>query len=189
MIRTLAFRLLAIAPLFAGTQAIAQTCPAGNPRVAPDSRYTRAEPVSGQRVVTDTATGLVWKECAEGQTGPGCGGGTTSIMDWKSALATARNSTWAGYNDWRLPNVNELLSLAETGCYSPGINTNYFPNTGNSLYWSSTGFSLADAYQSAGGSVVPIPKGAQVPVRLVRGGQWLDSFDAVLLFADGFEGN
>lgn len=194
MNRMPAFLLLAFATLFAGTQALAQTCPDGNLRVAPDSRYTRSEPVAGERLVTDTVTGLVWKECVEGRTGAGCGGGWSAAMNWAGALAAAGSSTWAGYNDWRLPNINELYSLVETGCHSPGINTSHFPDTStNVIYWSSSTHA-ADASLARGvhfdfGLLGTLNKSANAEVRLLRGGQWLDAFDAARLFADGFEGD
>ena len=194
MNRTPAFLLLAFATLFAGTQALAQTCPGGNPRVAPDSRYARSEPVAGERVVIDTATGLVWKECVEGRSGAGCGDGWSAAMNWANALVAASNSTWGGYDDWRLPNINELYSLVETGCQSPGINTSHFPDTSkNGIYWSSSSHA-ADASLARGvnfefGLLNTLNKSANAEVRLVRGGQWLDAFDAVVLFADGFVGD
>jgi len=182
-----------LATRFADTRALAQTCPAGNPRVAPDSRYTRVEPVTGQRVVTDTATGLVWKECNEGQTDAGCGGGSINYMIWASAVAAARNSTWAGYDDWRLPNINELHSLVETGCHDPGINTSYFPNSDWDFHWSSTTFrtnaSVAWSVRFNYSYLGADSKSNNGAVRLVRGGQWLDSFDADQLFTDGFDGD
>lgn len=194
MNRTPVPRLVALATLLASAQALAQTCPAGNPLVAPDSRYTRSEPVAGQRVVTDTATGLIWKECVEGRTGAGCVGDASATMTWASALAAARSSTWAGYGDWRLPNINELSSLVESGCHSPSINSSYFPNTStNAIHWSSTTYgpnaSFARAAGFGDGAHGAINKTANVELRLVRGGQWLDAFDAALLFADGFEGD
>ncbi len=41
--------------------------------------------------------------------------------------------------DWRLPNVKELRSIADTSKASmPAINTAYFPDTAAASYWSST---------------------------------------------------
>ena len=190
---TSALLLSVVAAILAGSQALAQTCQEGNPRVAPDSRYARSEPVPGERVVTDTLTGLVWKECVEGRTGAGCGTGWGAVMTWASALATAEDSHWAGYSDWRLPNINELSSLVETGCHSPSINTGLFPRiTVDSVVWSSTTHPLnapiARAINFELGLHGSIDKNGHYEVRLVRGGQGLDAFDAAILFADGFEG-
>ena len=56
---------------------------------------------NGDEIITDTKTGLVWQKnyTAEG------------YIYWKDSLSYCENSTYAGYSDWRLPNVNELMSL------------------------------------------------------------------------------
>ena len=79
-------------------------------------------------------------------------------MDWEAALAYAENSTVAGYNDWRLPNIKELQSIvdytkspsaSDPNLLGPAIDTNYFDITtledGTTAYspdygyfWSST---------------------------------------------------
>lgn len=175
------------------------SCPAGNPLVAPSSRYVVSEPDPighpGQRVVTDNDTGLVWKHCHENQSGAACGKGTYLPSDWSGALGAARNSSHAGFHDWRLPNIAELQSLVETGCVAPSINATIFPNTVVNTYWSSTTLSTNPSYAWN----VDFYNGLQDPpalksdigaVRLVRGGQ-LHSFAAEgwdLLFRDGFEG-
>lgn len=148
-----------------------QTCPAGNPRVAPDSRYAE----HGDGTVTDLRTGLMWKQCSEGQTGASCTG-AVSMMTWANALNAGASSVFAGFSDWRLPNVKELGSLVETGCYSPAINVARFPNTPNEFYWTSSKV----APDASGTWAIPFSHGyvgyvngagASIAVRLVRGGQ------------------
>lgn len=116
----------------------AQTCPSGNTRVAPAIRYTN----HGNGTVTDIKTGLMWKQCSEGQSGSNCAGMSTR-QTWTAALALAANSNFAGFGDWRLPSFKELHSLVETGCYSPSINSELFPNT-IATYWSATPFVVND---------------------------------------------
>jgi len=83
----------------------------------------------GNGTVTDTSTGLMWQK--DGST----------YMNWEGAVSYCENLTLAGYNDWRLPNANELQSLVDYNRYNPSINTSYFPNTMSySSYWSSTTF-------------------------------------------------
>jgi hypothetical protein len=38
-------------------------------------------------------------------------------------------SSYGGFSDWRLPTVKELQSIVDYSCYSPSINSKYFPNT------------------------------------------------------------
>lgn len=149
----------------------AQICPPGNPRIAPDSRYTD----NGNSTVTDNQTGLVWKQCSEGQAGAGCSG-VAQVLTWQSAISAGANSSFAGFNDWRVPNVKELESLIETGCYNPAINEVYFPNTSTFIYWTS---SSVATNPSAAWHVLFVlgvndtynNKGDSARVRLVRGGR------------------
>lgn len=62
---------------------------------------------NGDGTITDKATGLMWT-----QSDNGVG------VDWQTALEYAESSTFAGYDDWRLPNVKELQSIADYN-YSP----------------------------------------------------------------------
>ena len=52
--------------------------------------------------ISDKATGLMWT-----QTDSGKG------LNWQQALKYAEDSTFAGYSDWRLPNVKELQSIVD----------------------------------------------------------------------------
>jgi len=147
-----------------------QTCPPGTPRIALDSRYSD----NGNNTVTDNETGLIWKRCSEGQSGASCGGAATA-MTWSVALAAGANSKFAGFNDWRLPNVKELSSLVEIGCFGPAVNELHFPNTPSTSYWSSSSSSafaqLASMINFNDGHVFVNAKGGNLHVRLVRGGQ------------------
>ncbi len=60
--------------------------------------------------VTDTATGLMWTR------------GTSPRMWWREALAWCEHLTLAGYTDWRLPSINELLSIVDHSRFDPAIN-------------------------------------------------------------------
>ncbi len=170
----------------ASLPAVAQICPPGNPRVAPDARYDLSSPLT----VTDTVTGLMWKRCPEGRSGATCGAGSTAVTTWSGALIAvdvANTESYAGHTDWRLPNIIELRSLVERGCHNLAINTNAFPQSGNGYpYWSSTTHAsvAANAWGIlfVGGSTGTYSKSNGGAVRLVRGGQWLDR-----LFANGFE--
>lgn len=161
----------------------AQTCPPNNPPpITPDNRYTVSQPLPGHFVVTDVQTGLMWKQCPEGLSGTACESGSLSALNWSGALTEANNSTHAGFDDWRLPNLMELRSLVETSCYNPNINTTRFPATpgsGISAFWSAT--TAPQAYNAwsvlfGGGIDALNNKINGLRVRLVRGGQPLDTF-------------
>ena len=81
--------------------------------------------------VTDTATGLMWQQ------------GAPSSMTWEAALTYADGLALAGFNDWRLPTITELQSIVDFSRASPAIDTNWFPGTGVSYYWSSTTYAGA----------------------------------------------
>lgn len=168
----------------------AQTCPANHQRVAPDSRYTVSEPGSaGEAVVLDTVTGLMWKACPQGLTGAACATGTLQTLTWSAALVNAEAETFAGFGDWRLPNIAELASLHESGCHSPAINASRFPGSVLSLYsqefWSSTSSmrptSLQTAFAFRFNGLTPQTetfKTGSLPVRLVRRGNGFDAYRA-----------
>ena len=136
--------------------------------------------------VIHTKTGLMWKRCAEGQgwDGTTCSG-SASTFSWQGALAAAATSTFAGYADWRLPSVKELQSIVETCGYDPAINRAIFPATPASYFWSASsgGPILAFTWNGVSfydGNVDAFVKAIDNPARLVRGGQFFDSFDLLL---------
>lgn len=58
----------------------------------------------------------------------------SNSIGFKNAVNT---TNLCGYNDWRLPTKQELENLVSLS-NSPKIDTNWFPNTANEGYWSST---------------------------------------------------
>lgn len=90
----------------------------------------------GQVVTIDKTTGLMWATYGDRA---GCNNGNT--LGWEAAVAWAEVLTYAGYSDWRLPNIRELQSLVAFGQAPPTLRKTRFPNTKTSLpYWSSTSF-------------------------------------------------
>lgn len=180
-----ALRAFAITALWLGGAGVAgANCPpiAGNPQIAPDAGYTD----HGDGTVTDSATGLMWAKCTQGQSVTTCTGSPT-FLNWSEALTAADTATLAGHTDWRLPNINELQSLVETGCFSPSINSTLFPGTQRTFYWSSTtyndiGPNYARGVNFQDGKLGHYTKDNFVPVRLVRGGRWFDTFSSAADF-------
>ncbi len=53
--------------------------------------------------------------------------------------ANTTDSALCGFTDWRVPDSEELRSIAHLGKSNPAIDQNYFPNTKiNDGYWSSS---------------------------------------------------
>lgn len=139
---------------------------------APASRFT--DNLDG--TVTDQASGLQWKRCAEGQTWSGstCTGSATGHT-WQQALQLADAASDAGHSDWRLPNIKELSSIVERACHSPAIDQAVFPATPTSYFWSASPYAgssdrawLVFFNHGVDGSYY---KANGYHVRLVRGGQ------------------
>jgi hypothetical protein len=134
----------------------------------------------GDGTVTHSPTGLMWKHCTEGLSGPTCSGGSALSLYWSPALSAATASTFAGYTDWRLPNKKELESLVDDTCANPAINEAVFPGTPLDSAWTSSthegystdGFAI---WFANGASVALNKQNSQRVLRLVRNGQ---SFDA-----------
>ena len=187
--------LLSLLLFFTVSPALAQICPAGNPRTAPDVRYAVIETGagSGEFIVTDGHTGLVWKRCPEGLSGHDCDMGAISTLNWQDALGAAfaaNDSGHASYSDWRLPSVVELRSLVESGCHDPSINLVIFPANGIGEYWTSTPTSQSSFAWMVGFRYGGLFDGAKSSayggVRLVRGGRWNDPM-LLPVFTSGFE--
>jgi hypothetical protein len=87
--------------------------------------------------ITDSKTGLCW------QKEPGA-----TTKTWFEALSYAENLDFAGYKDWRLPNIKELQSISETNFSNPSVDPIFFPSTNPGIYWSSTSMVSKDTTQA-----------------------------------------
>lgn len=163
-------------------------CNSAAPATTPSSDFT----VHSDGTVTHKTTGLMWKVCSEGQTWVGgvsvstsCTGSIITYL-WDAALQIPEALNAGGgfplsgvgtpYNDWRLPNLKELQSIAELRCYSPGINENIFPSTVSFIYWSSSPDAINSSnawglHFSYGGNDYNYSRNSVQRVRLVRTGQ------------------
>jgi len=97
--------------------------------------------INNNGTVLDTRRNIEWMRCSVGQTWQdGKCAGTPHVMSWEKALATAEASQLKEYNDWRLPTIHELSSIAELRCQQPAINLILFPATFTGDYWTGTEF-------------------------------------------------
>ena len=169
---TLLTGLLALLPLVGNAQ-VCQTT--SIPATTPNSQLID----NGNGTVTDSKTRLMWKQCSEGLSGIGCVAGAAQTFTWQGALQQAQtvnnSGGFAGFSDWRLPNIKELSSITENQCDEPVINLTRFPNTPSSYFWSASplvdngdfvwGVDFGYGYVSWGF------KAHAFQVRLVRSGQ------------------
>ena len=80
--------------------------------------------ISGDTIIYDSTTGLIWQQTYE------------TSKTWQEAIKYCEDLTYAGKNDWRLPNKNELASLLDYDKSSSPYSD--FPNMPKKWFWSST---------------------------------------------------
>lgn len=95
---------------------------------------------NGDGTVSDNLTGLMW---IKSPAAAGIGG----AYSWENAVAACEGMDYAGYTDWRLPNLKELMSIINYQNTNPAVNTAFF-SLSTGTFWSSTSsvYSGADTY-------------------------------------------
>jgi hypothetical protein len=79
---------------------------------------------NGNNTISDTKRKLMWQKLSVGQ------------FTWQGAIDYCNGLVLAGFSDWRLPHVKELMSIVDYNKVNPAIDTTFFPNGNDS--WSST---------------------------------------------------
>ena len=130
-------------------------------------------------VVTDSVSSLEWQDDYTDNSG------SVKQSNWVDAIAYCENLTLNLQSDWRLPNRNELLSIADFSTYSYAISS-VFENLGDTSigaedyvsanYWSSTADPVDNLIWVVnfydGLSAVSLSQDSPSPyVRCVRAGQ------------------
>lgn len=115
----------------------------------PVSKF-KAKTENGAVIVIDSTTNLIWQ-----------GTVNEKDMSWYAALLYCENLTYAGYDDWRLPNIKELETILRFD-KSDGTPSD-FPDIPGWRYWSSSSYTLAYGHGWGlnilyGGSVIFVPK-------------------------------
>ncbi len=93
--------------------------------------YTRD---AATNTVYDGSTDLTWQDDASVS-------GINNQKNWSDAIDYCEALDFAGAQDWRLPNFNELYMIADRSIFNPAMHMNAingFVNVGSSDYWSST---------------------------------------------------
>ncbi len=144
--------------------------------------------------VRDNATGLVWEVKTDDGTlhdrdnkytwystdssnNGGNAGAANGGVNTQDFVASVNAAGWCGENDWRLPTVEELRSIANLSRYNPAVDIDYFPHTRSSYYWSSSPARYSNLGEHAWTVNFVLghghfeDKSTSYYVRLVRGGQ------------------
>lgn len=113
--------------------------------------------------VTDNVTGLIWEKKTNDAENSDAGltfrwGGLSAqgrnypdldeefgayYDDWNELVNYLNANNLCGFTDWRVPTIQELTTIRNLAVINPSIDTNYFPNTRPSKYWSSSPSSSA----------------------------------------------
>jgi hypothetical protein len=145
----------------------------------------RAYVDNGDGTITDTKTGLMWEKLS----GDGSIHDYNTLYTWTNAftkITSLNTASFAGHTDWRLPNANELQTLAKIGALGPAIDAAFNTNcvgsctpltcscTRSNGYWSSSTFQGGPTYAWIVyfdvGYVYASGKTLSLYVRGVRGG-------------------
>lgn len=84
---------------------------------------------NGNGTISDDKTGLMWRA------------GPCELSSWDFARVYCRGLTIGGHTDWRLPSVEELLSIVDYGRHDPACDPVF--GTLPSFYWSSSTYVYA----------------------------------------------
>ncbi|MCB5272364.1 MAG: DUF1566 domain-containing protein [Candidatus Cloacimonetes bacterium] len=150
-----------------------------------ETKYTPSTPttdfiIHDNGTLTHRPTELMWMRCSMGQVWDGSTCSENPVRyNWEDSFQAARDLNagggYAGYTDWRVPNILELSTIAEQRCREPAVNDLLFPATPSAGFWSSlpsTGYDdEASVFSFKGGGNGLNYKSSLSFLRLVRGGR------------------
>lgn len=156
------------------------------------SKVSTPTPISpfiqnGDGTVTDKNTKLMWMRCSIGQdwNGLSCAG-KAGRYSLQAGLEVDNYNHFAGYTDWRIPELNELATIIDLSQQAPSINQTLFPNTVSGVYWTVSPY-ISDTLKESHGRLFvdglqlqvvhfgtgeswPQPESEPASMRLVRSG-------------------
>lgn len=83
----------------------------------------------GDGTVFHRATGILWQKNLDG------------TYHWEDAISYCESLTLAGFDDWRLPNANEAMTIVKEDVQQPTVDLTFFPDDQvivDGQYWTST---------------------------------------------------
>jgi len=92
-----------------------------------------AKTLDGDDVIIDLATGLMWVADFES-----IGGNEGVAIHWSGALFTGCSLVFAGFSDWRIPNVLEFMSILNFEETTPALYPDLWRVDPTETYWTST---------------------------------------------------
>ena len=109
---------------------------AANAEPVKDSRFTKLDatlqnlPDSATHhvAVRDNTSGLIWTADKVG----------SDRVTHSAAVAACKKFDLAGCKEWRLPTIQELLTIVDYERSDPAIDTRFFKNAKSAWYWSSS---------------------------------------------------
>ncbi|MBQ3368774.1 DUF1566 domain-containing protein [bacterium] len=90
--------------------------------------------VEDEPVVVDNNLGLMWQKKIP----------PLEERYIEDVLQYCENLVYGGYDDWRLPTLEDFMSIADYGRYDPAVNAEYFPDSGD--FWTATKYKLINGW-------------------------------------------
>jgi uncharacterized protein DUF1566 len=136
------------------------------------SRYTKIG-TDGKPLPADAET---WEAVADSKTGLMWTVEEKKVSSQQKAEAAAKKMTTGGFDDWRLPSVEELFPLPDRTKSDPAIDTAFFPKCKSDWYWTSTLYAPSPGDYAwyvnfSNGNANYYDRDSYGFVRTVRGGQ------------------
>jgi len=89
----------------------------------------------GDKVVKDSVTKLVWQQTL-----------LVEVKMWQEAIDYCNGLDYGTYQDWRLPNRNELMSIVDYAENSPSVDSASFTGILSATYWSRSEYFSNNGY-------------------------------------------